>query len=201
LRNYIFSRAVQYEVHYFDEFHVEQGSGPMYALGRNDVDLGSEISIQNNLFTSSLPSNWTAEFSFPRQTMTIYFTLDKTSMMVILKAFAPQFISDAIANQPPFYPMLINPKETPRKTGWVDPEGVKRKPPPSEDGKEVDFSGAAGLIEALQGFLKLASDLTVLKEVRKAGIVLYAYSQVLKNAWSITEAIQYLIDNRITATV
>jgi len=201
LRNYILVRGIQWEINYFDDTHVLQGTVPDYAIGRNDVDLKTQIDIQNNLFLSSLPANWTIEPFYPLDPMSMYFLLDKDSFLVTLQAFAPQFVSDAVANQPPAYPMLVNPKVTPRKTGWTDPAGVRRAPPPSEARKKGDFSGAAGLIEALTGLLKLASDLNAMKEFRKASIVLYAYNQVIKQVWSITQAIQYLIDNRITATV
>jgi len=40
-----------------------------------------------------------------------------------------------------------------------------------------------------------------MKKIRQASIVIYAYNQVIKQVWSITQAIQYLIDNRITATI
>jgi len=201
LRNYIFTRGIQWFDEYFDDTHVSQGSVPLYAIGRNDVDLKTQIDAQNNLFLNSLPPNWSIEPSYPNDPMTMYFILDKDSFMVTLQAFAPQFVSDAVANQPPAYPMLVNPKQTPRKTGWVDPAGVKRVPPPSEARKKSDFKGAAGLLEALQGLLKLASDLTAMKKIRQASIVIYAYNQVIKQVWSITQAIQYLIDNRITATI
>jgi hypothetical protein len=201
LRNYIFTRGIQWFDEYFDDTHVSQGTVPLYAIGRNNVDLKIQVDLQNNLFLSSLPANWTIAPSYPFDPMSMYFLLDKDSFMVTLQAFAPQFVSDAVANQPPAYPMLVNPKTTPRKTGWTDPAGVKRSPPPSEARKKLDFAGAKTLIEALQGLLKLASDLTALKEIRKASIVLYAYNQVIKQVWSITQAIQYLIDNRITATV
>jgi hypothetical protein len=78
-------------------------------------------------------------------------------------------------------------------------EGINSKT--EKKAQEADFSGAPGLLEALQGFVTLAADLTRMGEIRKAEIVLYAYRQVIHQTWTITQAIQYLIDNRITATV
>jgi hypothetical protein len=201
MRNYIFTKGITWQIEYFDDTHTSQGTVPGFAIGRNNVDLKTQIDEYNASFLSSLPPNWSIEPTYPTDSMTMYFLLDKESFMVILKQFAQSFILDAVANQPTFFPMEVNPKETPRKTGWKDPAGVKRDPPPSESRKRGDFRGAAGLLEALQGLLTLAADLTRIRRVREASIVIYAYNQVIRQVWSITQAIQYLIDNRITATV
>jgi len=143
-----------WQIPYFDDTHAPQGQVPAYAIGRNDVDLKSEIDIQNNLFLSSLPANWTIEPFYPNEAMTMYFVLDKDSLMVTIKAFASVFVSDVVANQPPAFPILVNPKTSPRYTGWKDPAGVTRKPPPSDKkGDEGDFSGASGLFAAAQALL------------------------------------------------
>lgn len=133
-----------------------------------------------------------------------YHCFDKDSLYNLLFD-APNFYwFTSVANTDPNNQPIRTVLSSPRATGWTDAAGVKRAPPPSEkkvsNGK-ADFSGAPGLLEALQGFLTLAGDLTELGKIRQAGIVLYAYKQVINQVWSITQAIQYLIDNRITATV
>jgi hypothetical protein len=191
---------MQWQDDYFDEFNVLQGQVPLYAIGRNDVDLKGQIDYQNNLFLSGLPAGWTITPIYQNAAMTVYILMDKDALMVILQAFAPSFVSDAVANQPPFFPMLVNPKETPRKTGWTDPAGVKRSPPPSEKKltlEEADFSGVPGLLEAIAALPELAAQLTKQGKLRDAGIVLYAYNQVINNNWTITEAIDYLDKNGI----
>jgi len=78
---------------------------------------------------------------------------------------------------------------SPRQT-WHPDRSVK-------PAKRQDFSGAPGLLQALVALPALAAQLTGEKKFREAGIVLYAYNQVIKNTWSITEAFAYLRENHI----
>jgi hypothetical protein len=196
VRNYIWTVGIRYN------YDANGNTGEVFAFGSNNVDLKTEID-QNNLALTNAFDPLPVTFTYPNDAVTVYWVLDKTNFMRFLRfqTGIDAIRVDALVNSPPLWPSLRAPAKTPRKTGWTDAAGVKRKPPPSEDGKELDFSGAAGLLEALQGFLKLAADFTAMKQVRKASIVVYAYNQVIKQVWSITQAIQYLIDNRITATV
>jgi hypothetical protein len=196
LRNYIFTVGIQYH------YDANGNSGDLFAMGSNNVDLKTEIDQTNaSIITAFDPTPVT--FTYPNEAVTVYWTLDKQNFMRFLRfqTGIDAIRVDALVNNPPLWASLRAPAKTPRKTGWTDRDGVKRKPPPSEDGKESDFSGAEGLVEALNGLLRLAADFTAMKEVRKSEIVLYAYNQVIKGTWAITQAIQYLIDNRITATV
>jgi hypothetical protein len=63
--------------------------------------------------------------------------------------------------------------------------------------KSGDFSGAQGLLDALASLPALAAQLTKAGRLRDAGIVIYAYEQVIKRYWSITQAFAYLVANRI----
>lgn len=194
---------MQYRAFIFDDTHTPQGDFPVYVLGRNDVDLGSQIQTQNSAIINGLPPLWTAEFQYT-DAITIYFLLDQASFMVIAQAFVSSFVADAVANQPPFFPMLVNPKKSPRYTGFTDAAGVKVEPPPSDKsskggagGDKLDFTGAPGLVEA---FLGLAAYESVLREtgrLRDAGIVQFAIDQVNNNVWSITEAFAYLREQRL----
>jgi hypothetical protein len=199
MRNYIFARGIQYRAFIFDDMHVQQGDFPVYAIGQNNVDLLSQQDVQNKLVTDSLPLNWTAEFVNDHDPITIYFLLDKDSLFVTFQSFAAQYVGDAMVNQPTFYPMLVNPEKTPRNTGWKDPAGIIRNPPPSETKgltlEEADFSGAQGLLDALAALPELAAKLTRAGRLRDAGIVLYAYHQVINGTWAIDRAFDYLAEN------
>lgn len=131
MRNTFRTKAMQYRAFIFDDTHSPQGDFPVYVLGRDDVDLASQIQIANDGIINGLPPDWTAEFTYT-DAMTIYFLLDQDSFMVIAQAFAGSFVADAVANTPTFFPMLVNPERSPRKTGWTDPEGVKRGPYPTD---------------------------------------------------------------------
>jgi hypothetical protein len=192
LRNYFFTKEIVYHATY------SGGDFQVFALGGDDEDLAEQIAITNANLVNSIPD---VVFDYPGPAHTVYWLLDKKNFLRIWKDLQDFFVTQTLLASPPLYDVLINPKQSPRYTGWKDVDNVRRDPAPSDKRKRPDFRGAAGLVEALQGLLKLASDLTAMKEVRKAGIVLYAYSQVIKQVWSITQAIQYLIDNRITATI
>jgi hypothetical protein len=66
--------------------------------------------------------------------------------------------------------------------------------------KKADFSGAQTLLDALSALPTLAAELTKIGKLREAGIVIYAYNQVIKGYWSITEAFAYLIKAGIVGT-
>ncbi len=184
---------MQWTTNVFDDTHTPAGSFPTYAIGRNDVDLKSQIDLINAANLANLPLNWTQEYTYDRDAMTMYFLLDKDSLMVIYQTFAANFVSDAVANQPPFYPVLVNPQTSPKYTGWKDPLGIRRKPPPSDKkGPRGDFSGAPGLVSALQGLLLYSETLRAAGRLRDAGIVKYAYDQVIDLRFTITEAFDYL---------
>ena len=195
LRNYIFTRAMQYRAFLFDNVHAPQGDFPVYAIGRDDTDLQSQIEAINEQLISTLPAGWTYEFTYPGA-MTIYFLLDKDSLMTTFQAFAAQYVSDAVANQPPAFPILVNPPETPRNTGWTDPGGVKRKPTPSDKGSKAgSFSGAATLLSIVQQWQEIADKLKTSKDSqqrRLASELQYLVNQVMSQRMSITEAIAAL---------
>jgi hypothetical protein len=90
--------------------------------------------------------------------------------------------------------------ESPRKFG-VNSYQEKRVPVSNAQigvAKKSDFSGAQGLITFLNNLPMLAAQLKKDGKVREAGIVLFAYNQVISDKWSITTMLQYLRDNRIT---
>jgi hypothetical protein len=203
MRNYIFTRAIWYQMEYFDEFHVSQGTFPVGLIGRNDVDLRSRIDRYNANFLSTLPPNWTIEPTYPNEAFTIYFLLDKESVLNdpfgFITVLSQYYVQDAIINQPPVSPILVNPPTTPRKTGWTDPAGVKRKPPPSETPDKADYSGAAALVK---NFLTLCANLiaqikaTVKNKLvrdREVSIVTFARDNVTAGKWTITRALDYLV--------
>ena len=77
----------------------------------------------------------------------------------------------------------------------VNPKGTNPGNP--YELKEVDYSGAPGLLEALLALPELAKQLTAAGDLRDAGIVVYAYKRVLDQQWSISQAFAYLRDNHI----
>jgi len=87
---------------------------------------------QEAAISGSLPPGWTAEYSLTTDPMTIYFLLDKESLMFTIRNFKSTFVEDAWLNQPTLFPLLVNPDESPRSTGWFDASGIFRAPPPSE---------------------------------------------------------------------
>src|SRR5258707_11038270 len=120
MRNYFSTKGLAWRAFLFDDTHSPQGDFPLFAIGRNSPDLKTQVDIQNSSVTSGLPPLWTVEFTYDVSELTIFFTLDKENFMVIAQAFAGSFVLDAISNQPPFYPLLVNPKTSPRYTGWRD---------------------------------------------------------------------------------
>jgi hypothetical protein len=200
VRNSIKYLALQWLAHYDDGSTVYDTT--VTAFGLDDDSLRQQIAYWNAQVLLIFPGNeqyWT--FSYPNPQYTAYFLFDKNTFFDLIRQFPDFFYNNNVIQSDPSLQFMRVQTDSPRAKGWTDNLGVKRRPPPSDEGPPPDFSGAAGLVEALQGLLTLASDLTAMREVRKAGIVLYAYNQVIKQIWSITQAIQYLIDNRITATV
>lgn len=156
------------------------------------------MQAQNELIAAGLPANWTAEFTYDFEARTVYILLDKESLWVILVAFQGSIVADAFTNTPTFFPMLVNPKQSPRYTGWKDPAGVKRAAAPSDKkGASADFSGASGLFAAAQGLLAYSDALSSAGRLRDAGIVKFAYDQIFNLSWTVTEAFDYLRKNHL----
>ncbi|MDP9203758.1 MAG: hypothetical protein M3P26_17780 [Gemmatimonadota bacterium] len=151
LRNYIFTRALRWHAYIFDDTHTPQGDFPVYALGKDDDDLVAEKDVQNKLITDSLPALWTAEFTYAEAPRTVYMLMDKDSLFVFWRAIQETLVSDAFTNTPPAFPMLVNPDDSPRETGWTDPEGVKRKPPPSESTGKTSSGSFASIFSFASG--------------------------------------------------
>jgi hypothetical protein len=149
MRNYFFTRGLWWTVEYFDDMHVSQGTVQLQAIGEDDDDLVSEKDTANENFKNSLPPTWTTEPTYPADPITIYFTLDKSSFMVIAKQFAGQFVLDAYFNHPPLFSVLANPEKSPRYTGWTDSDGVKRQPAPT-DKTSKGSGGDIGLLQTLE---------------------------------------------------
>lgn len=144
MRNYLWTRAMQWPVDYFDDTHTYQGTAQMSAIGRDDVDLQSEIQTTNDAFLATLPAGWTIEPSYPMDAMTICFTLDKENFMRIAQSFVQSFVQDAVANNPPYFPMVVNPEKSLRYTGWTDDKGVDRAPAPSDQPSDQRGKGKRG---------------------------------------------------------
>jgi hypothetical protein len=207
VRNYIYTLFQRIEV------HADDGGGNTFdtiiygaggdVAGLNENTDADKYNLQNSFPTYSFTYN-------PGPPVTAYWLFDKSNVVKFAQFLASYFYPVCIEVKGPpelgiFHPISdpLAPDLKPRK-GWTDDIGVKRKPPPSEkkEAQEAgDFEGADTLVEALQGLLRLASDLASIRKIREAGIVIYAYNQVIRNTWSITEAIQYLIDSGITTTI
>jgi hypothetical protein len=88
--------------------------------------------------------------------------------------------------------------ESPRKFG-INSATEKRVPVPSDQftAKRSDFTGAQGLVTFIDSLPALAAILKKEGRVRDAGIVTYAYNQVISQKWSVTTALDYLRKNRI----
>ncbi len=196
MRNYFKTRAMQWRAFIFDDLHNPAGDFPVYGIGQNDVELKQQVDIKNNAIATSLPANWTAEFTYDRSAFDLFFLLDKDAFMVIAHAFDENFVSDAVANQPPFYPVLVNPKTSPRYTGWKDPDGVTRKAAPSDKkGARGDFSGAQGLIDFVNNLPAYAAILKREGRLRDSGIVLEVYNEIIAQKISVTEGLAILRQN------
>jgi hypothetical protein len=196
-----------WRVEYFDEFSVSQGEVPMYAIGWDVKDLESEIGLANDSFKNSLPANWSISPKYPNPSMKLYFVMDKDALMVTFKGFAAIYVADAVANAPKTaFPMLVNPAKTPRRTGWTDPAGKKRKPTPSDKGIKPTLS-EAGIFDPLfvefpvDQFVKdletLAARLRKAGDSRGAAIVKFAEGELLAQRFSVVEVLDYLSTNGI----
>lgn len=79
---------------------------------------------------------------------TRYFLLDKVNIVNILAAATADYWWNN-----PYAQQWQGPESTPRIKGWTDSDGIKRKPPPSED-KQIQIVGKTGK----SGQIVLATD-------------------------------------------
>lgn len=187
----------QCQVSLFDDTHAPQGSFQIYALGGDDNDLLAEVKKAEDSVISGLPALWTAEFLWT-DASTVYWLLDKDNFIFIWKTLVSFFGPHIFLDNPQIFSVLINPKQSPRYTGWKDLDGVARMAPPSDKhGAKGNFSGAGTLVQAFLLLPAYADQLRKDGRVRDAGIVMYAYNQVLSRAWSITKALDYLRANNL----
>lgn len=159
-----------------------------------------DVKKQNEAFLASLnPASGPYSFS-DQSTLQAYHLLDRQTFMNILNVSPFFWWFTSVRETNPASQNILTLLKTPRYTGWKDQSGGVRRASPSDKKEKSDFSGATTLFESVAALLQLATNLTKIGEVRQAGIVLYAYQQIIRQAWSITEAIQYLVDNRIVGT-
>ena len=203
MRNYIFTVFQRIEA------HADDGGGNtfdtiVYAAGGDVAGLNENANEAKFNLESGFPG-YTFTYN-PGPPVTAYWLFDKSNVVKFAQFLSSYFYPVCIEVKGPpelgiFHPISdpLAPDLKPRK-GWTDDIGVKRKPPPSEKKttlEEADFSGAPGLLEALAALPEFAAQLTKQGKLRQAGIVMYAYAQVIRHTWSITEAFAYLRDNRI----
>jgi hypothetical protein len=197
MRNYILAFGLNWQVNIFDDTHTPQGSFFTSMWGRDPQDLSNRVAADNDLIQSGLPLNWTAEFAYPNDPKKGYFLLDKSTLMHLLQTFPDQAWGD-LSVEPSIQVFRNQVEQTPRYTGWKDDDGVLRKPAPSDKkGAKQDLSGAAGLVEAFLALEAFEKSLRDAGRARDANIVQFAIDQVNRNVWTITEAFDYLRQNRL----
>jgi hypothetical protein len=134
-----------------------------------------------------------------------YFPLDKTNFSRIWNYCSLGFPLNGpiFQSDPPKYESKsFQPVQNTPRRGWTDTAGTPRAPTPSDkvsnpNLETTDFSGVPGLLDALAALPEFAAQLTRMGKLREAGIVMYAYSQVMKGVWTITEAFAYINANVI----
>jgi hypothetical protein len=197
MRNYINAFGLNWNVVIYDDTHTEAGNFFTSMFGESLEDLMNRVKADNDLIQAGLPANWTAEFNYPTDPKKAYFLLDKNTIMRLLVTFPDQWYGDLSA-VPDVQVFRNQVQDTPRYSGWKDDAGVFRKPPPSDKkGAKIDVSGAQKLVDA---FLALEAYEKILRDsgrARDANIVQFALDQVNKNVWTITEAFDYLRQNRL----
>jgi hypothetical protein len=99
--------------------------------------------------------------------------------------------------------------QTPRKgidgsyaSGWPSNDGDPKGPTANKhigDEKrfKADYAGASTLYQAFTLLAQWATQLRAAKKFREAGIVQFAYDQVVRQVWSISQAFLYLRENRL----
>jgi hypothetical protein len=200
-RNYVKVKGLKFHFHSPTLPGID---GDLACWGANLVDLAAQRDNVINLFNIANPGN-DVEWTYPTDPIDAYILFDKPSVLQMLnwQGNGLYFYALSVGIDLPLQnlPMLVNPKQSPRYTGWKDSSGEVHKPTPSDKKTtEADFSGAQTLLDALEALVILAANLTKVGKVRDAGIVLYAYQQVKNQTWSITEAFDYLIRAGIVTT-
>lgn len=195
-RNYIKVNGIMF---HFQSPTLPGVSGDLAAWGADLNDLLAQRDRVIQLFNAANPGN-DVEFTYPTDPITAYVLYDKPSVLQTLNwqgnglYFYALSVNVPLADQN--MPMLVNPKTSPRYTGWKDSAGeVHNAPPSDKKGARSDFSGAGGLITFLHNLPAYALLLKSEGRTREAGIVTFVYNQILAGAISITEGLKILRDN------
>jgi len=131
------------------------------AFGDTEDNLKEEISRVYADATSGYPANFTFALSDYGPLSKVYWLYDKPTIGRYIKIYADTFYGINVADFQSFWPpdpsqipaieyrwkVLVDPKETPRKTGWTGTSGEVHNPPPSEGGKPT--KGRFGLVNLL----------------------------------------------------
>jgi hypothetical protein len=197
-RNYV--KVLGWKFHYHSPT-LPGIDGDLAAWGANDADLSAQRDRVIQLFNDANPGN-DVEWTYPTNPVTAYILIDKPSVLQTLNwqgnglYFYALSVGIALADQN--LPMLVNPEQSPRYTGWKDAAGELHKPAPSDKrGAKADFSGAQGLFDAAAGLLAYAQALRDSGRIRDAGIVKYAYDRIFDQQWTVTQAFDYLRHNHL----
>jgi hypothetical protein len=132
----------------------------------------------------------------------IYFQLNKANMADIVNAASSLwFVGPDLFKDTNYYLLSDSPRDTWDSSnpnfhdlGDESSSGFKSK---LGQGTKPSLSGAGTLLAVLNALPAFAAQLKKNGRVRDAGIVMYAYNQVISGVWSITTALIYLDDNRI----
>jgi len=195
-RNYVRVKGILF---HFQSPTLPGVSGDLAAWGKDDDDLVNQKDNVINLFNIANPGN-DVEWTYPTDPVTAFILYDKPSVLQTLNWQGNGLYYYALSVGVPLelqnMPMIVNPKQSPRYTGWKDAAGEVHKPPPSDKkGPSGDFSGASGLFAAAQGLLAYSEALRESGRLRDAGIVKYAYDRIFDLTWTVTEAFDYLRKN------
>jgi len=199
VRNYVLTKAIVYHAHGDDGFGATIDEDFSF-LAESLSDLQGIIDDTNSTLEAAFPAfSFTYEY---RPFMDLYVCLDKENIVKILQLQNVSSIAGSLygvaagiqAATPPFDFKVQT--TSPRYTGWTNLQGERHNPPPSDrKGVKFNFGGAANL---LANFLKLPEVIASLKKqgrLRDAGIVQFAYDEVLRGKMSITEAFAYIDKN------
>jgi len=169
--------------------------------GGTEADRDQHFQLRQAEYDPYKEEGWSISFNIV-QNFQRYFSLDAPNVARMIWLLQDLFYYNAVVGvAADGLPFLTNQEESPRGTGFKDFEGntrvVKSELKTTKGVTKADFSGAPGLIQALEGLVTYAAALTSVGRIRDAGIVLYAYQQVVNGSWTITKAFRYLFDNRL----
>ena len=140
-----------------------------------------------------------------------YVLLDKYNLLAQLRPYFSSFLNNPANGGLAWFDTQIGlifngPANTPRKRGFTDAEGKKRKPPPSERPGGPLLTPAEAFqsiyvdIDVVTPLLDLVKSLLKAGRKRDAGIVQYQIGELIAGRTTFVKLVKVLEDNNIFAT-